>query len=658
MKIKIIGWAGINHSYCVTSESYINGLTKSSSDLHFYFNEYEYFNKDWKRFRNSIFDTFPKSNENDEYDITMRFVYPPILTPDPQSKQTIVFMTCEFDIISECMDPSNVCDNVWILVPSEYSKNGLINTGFNKDKIFVVPHCYDYVDIKETKQELRKKHGFPLNDYIYYHSSSLTGNKNFKAILDCFEIIYRSDPNVLLFVKGNDKAYGSRDKLIELLDLHARPSNFKCLNKIKYIGNDVNDKTIAEFYELSDCYVSPFLAEGFNMPVLEALCYGMKVICTRGGPPDEFAKDAYFITSQPKEIEDSVMINGRKQNKKCLFPAVNELLKTMMFVSLVNKNIDKKYYRQKYSNENIGKLLFQELEKLLTYSHEYPDVILLDSKNINQLIKNIYYFSDKIKIYVAKNNEEQYIQNDKNIIITEVRTENIVYMMKEVMQKNNLKKALFLDSNCLAFESPYVMWKNMGMNGNCYFSFEGRIVCVHSELENRNEFIKLGEIMSINIFLNSENVQAEKRDRTIIPFTVKNNQPEKVHLLMRTNEDEIEKYYIKPEDLTMTPQKLLKQVEIALLTQRDFPKYQKIYGAAKLTMLFNENNINMTPEEGMKIVHDKIFVYPEMLDLFFEKIYKFFNIKFTLYTLDCAFVKEEKYKLLDTKKLIIECIYI
>lgn len=657
MKIKIIGWAGVNHSYCVTSESYIKGLSKNPN-LEFYFSEYKYFNKDWKRFRSSIFDTFPKTTENDQYDITMRFVYPPILTPDPQSKQTIVFMTCEFDILSDCIDPENICDNVFILVPSEFSKKGLINSGFKDDKIIVVPHCYDYINIKETKKELRKKHGLPENEYIYYHSSSLTGNKNLKSILDCFEIIYRSDPNVLLFIKGNDKAYASLDKLIELIDLHARPNNFKCLHKIKYEGSDVDDKTIAEFYELSDCYVSPFLAEGFNMPVLEALCYGMKVICTRGGPPDEFAKDAYFISSNLLEIEDAVMINGLKQCKKCLFPSSNELLKTMMFAPVVNKNFDKNYYRQMYSNENIGKLLHCEIEKIIKNTYEFPEVILFDSKNINQLIKNIYYFSDNIKIYVATVDDKQYIQTNKNIIITRVQNDTITNMILEVMNKNNIPKSLFIDDDCIVFESPYIMWKNMNMSGNCYYSFDERKVLIHTEINNHNDYVELDKLTTNQTFLNSPNVLVEKRDSTIIPFTIKNNKPMKVHILIRTTEDDIEKYYIKPEDLTITPQKLLKQVDIAFLLQSAFPKYQKIYGAAKLTMLFNENNLNLTADEAKKIVKDKIFVYPEMLELFFEKMYKYFNINFTLYTLDCDFVKNKKYKLLDIKKRIIECIYV
>ena len=46
-------------------------------------------------------------------------------------------------------------------------------------------------------------------------------------------------------------------------------------------------------YQAADAYVSPYRAEGFNMPVLEAAACGVPIICTRGGPTDDFVTDEF-----------------------------------------------------------------------------------------------------------------------------------------------------------------------------------------------------------------------------------------------------------------------------------------------------------------------------------------------------------------------------
>jgi glycosyltransferase involved in cell wall biosynthesis len=41
--------------------------------------------------------------------------------------------------------------------------------------------------------------------------------------------------------------------------------------------------------------VSPYQAEGFNMPVLEAAACGLPVICTAGGPTDDFVTEDFAL---------------------------------------------------------------------------------------------------------------------------------------------------------------------------------------------------------------------------------------------------------------------------------------------------------------------------------------------------------------------------
>jgi glycosyltransferase involved in cell wall biosynthesis len=60
-----------------------------------------------------------------------------------------------------------------------------------------------------------------------------------------------------------------------------------------YIGGTYSCEKMADLYRACDVYVAPYRAEGFNLPVLEAAGCGLPVICTAGGPTDEFTDPTF-----------------------------------------------------------------------------------------------------------------------------------------------------------------------------------------------------------------------------------------------------------------------------------------------------------------------------------------------------------------------------
>ncbi len=52
---------------------------------------------------------------------------------------------------------------------------------------------------------------------------------------------------------------------------------------------------MAALYRAADACVSPYRAEGFNLPVLEAAASGLPVICTAGGATDDFVSDSFAL---------------------------------------------------------------------------------------------------------------------------------------------------------------------------------------------------------------------------------------------------------------------------------------------------------------------------------------------------------------------------
>ena len=64
-------------------------------------------------------------------------------------------------------------------------------------------------------------------------------------------------------------------------------------SRLIYFGRPMPFNRMVSLYHASDCYLSPYLAEGFNMPALEAAACGLPLICTAGGPTDDFVTDAF-----------------------------------------------------------------------------------------------------------------------------------------------------------------------------------------------------------------------------------------------------------------------------------------------------------------------------------------------------------------------------
>lgn len=78
--------------------------------------------------------------------------------------------------------------------------------------------------------------------------------------------------------------------------------------RLMYLGQPLSCAGMAGLYQTADAYVSPYLAEGFNLPVLEAAACGLPVLCTSVGPTDDFTDPSFAlpIDSQPA----STMMNG------------------------------------------------------------------------------------------------------------------------------------------------------------------------------------------------------------------------------------------------------------------------------------------------------------------------------------------------------------
>ncbi len=64
---------------------------------------------------------------------------------------------------------------------------------------------------------------------------------------------------------------------------------------VGYFGGERTFAEMAQLYQAADAYLSPYHGEAFNLPVLEAVACGLPVICTKGGPTDEFTNPEFAL---------------------------------------------------------------------------------------------------------------------------------------------------------------------------------------------------------------------------------------------------------------------------------------------------------------------------------------------------------------------------
>jgi glycosyltransferase involved in cell wall biosynthesis len=131
-------------------------------------------------------------------------------------------------------------------------------------------------------------------------------------------------------LKGLDQLYASKQWLNgELRELKQEDVQ-RLLPRLSYIGERLSFADVASLYHLADCYVAPYLAEGFNLPALEAAASGLHVICTAGGPTDDFVTDAFA-----RRIRSTLTPVERQSGDPpgfALIPSFDDLVQAMLDV--------------------------------------------------------------------------------------------------------------------------------------------------------------------------------------------------------------------------------------------------------------------------------------------------------------------------------------
>jgi glycosyltransferase involved in cell wall biosynthesis len=322
-KLLIEGWRGINHSYAMVNQYQLLELKKQPIEL--YHHDAPFYKKNWSLSQNfcgfnSIsfqeIGSIPALPANIKADIIYRISYPFNLTI-ASSQALFVYGTTEYQNLSREMfyvdDGSVAYKNfpVTIVTPSNWSKEGFLKVGFRENQVKVVPHGVDLSVFKPISSELRNQYrgllGAGGESFVILTVGAMTKNKGVDILLDVYIRLKKRHPNIKLVLKDQSNLYGFSAN--ELVSIYCKEKNIDPTTKdmvdaisgIVCITENLDLNQLNGLYNAADCYASPYRAEGFNLPPLEAASSGCPIIVTKGGSTDDYVDPSFAFTIESKK---------------------------------------------------------------------------------------------------------------------------------------------------------------------------------------------------------------------------------------------------------------------------------------------------------------------------------------------------------------------
>jgi glycosyltransferase involved in cell wall biosynthesis len=152
------------------------------------------------------------------------------------------------------------------------------------------------------RNQIREHYRVKENEFLMINIGAMTTNKGILLILDCLHILVNRQFNTKfkLMLKGSGDLYQCKTFLTMYFDEFKKNKDMTeseidnlLANHIIFIDESLSFEHINDLYQASDVYISPFLAEGFNLTCLEALAAGLPVLVPTTGSTRDYIEAIY-----------------------------------------------------------------------------------------------------------------------------------------------------------------------------------------------------------------------------------------------------------------------------------------------------------------------------------------------------------------------------
>jgi len=177
------------------------------------------------------------------------------------------------------LEPMKIPHQLW--TPTTFCKNVMIDHGFDANKIKVIPEGIDPEMFHPQVKPLpgsEKIPGFKFLNVGKYEERKCTAD-----MIKAFDEEFINTKDVVLILACHnffEKGFDIRKKL---KDLH-----LKCPEKILLIDPVAEHHAVAQLYAAADAFIFPTRAEGWGLPIIEAIATGLPTIVTHYSGQTEF----------------------------------------------------------------------------------------------------------------------------------------------------------------------------------------------------------------------------------------------------------------------------------------------------------------------------------------------------------------------------------
>lgn len=178
-----------------------------------------------------------------------------------------------------------------VFVTSKWAKDVCIKSGVITE-INIVPLGIDS-EVFFSKNRVKK------NKTVYINIGKFEKRKGHAILAECFNKAFQEKDNVELWMMTNN-CFLDEKSTKEWESLY---KNSKLSSKIKFLPRQQTQNQVKYLIDNADFIISPSFAEGWNLPVLEAMACGTVPITTNYSAMTEYCSNKNSFLIEPTELE-------------------------------------------------------------------------------------------------------------------------------------------------------------------------------------------------------------------------------------------------------------------------------------------------------------------------------------------------------------------
>jgi len=305
MRLLVEGWRNVPHSYALVNSFQLLEIMKRE-DVDLFFREIPLPGNNW-RLLSGLFDEEEDRRINElriwdgePIDAIYRISFPGDLGPPVYPGVPVfVFLTAEYQRFMPDLFVNGRSDEIsgrnWLhfITPSNWSRAAFAECGRPAK---VVPHGVDpnvFYPLSASERRVgRRELGFE-GKFVWLNIGAMTHNKGVDLLLQVFDRVSEGNHDNVLVLKGLDDLYQSKALLERWLQVIPLERRARLKEKIVFSGASLPFTEVNKLYNFADCYVAPYRAEGFNLPVLEAAACGLCSIISAQGSTEDFTNSDF-----------------------------------------------------------------------------------------------------------------------------------------------------------------------------------------------------------------------------------------------------------------------------------------------------------------------------------------------------------------------------